>query len=82
MSYKEERDLQKEAVAKNIRLVCEQEISVLEDKLPHTEDLLEKDQFLKEIDALNQIAKEANVRAEQIIKEAEEKLESKDGKIP
>ena len=54
---------------------------MLEDKLPHTEDLLEKDQFLKEIDALNQIAKEANVRAEQIIKEAEEKLESKDGKI-
>ena len=78
MSYKEERDLQKEAVAKNIRLVCEQEISVLEDKLPRTEDLLEKDQFLKEIDALNQIAKEANTRAELIIKEAEEKLESKD----
>tara|TARA_R110002167_G_scaffold129751_1_gene312933 strand:+ start:968 stop:1210 length:243 start_codon:yes stop_codon:yes gene_type:complete len=78
MSHKEERDLQKEAVAKNIRLVCEQEISVLEDKLPRTEDLLEKDQFLKEIDALNQIAKEANARAELIIKEAEEKLESKD----
>jgi len=51
---------------------------VLEDKLPRTEDLLEKDQFLKEIDALNQIAKEANARAELIIKEAEEKLESKD----
>tara|TARA_R110001583_G_scaffold172583_2_gene326328 strand:+ start:1768 stop:2010 length:243 start_codon:yes stop_codon:yes gene_type:complete len=78
MSHKEERDLQKEAVAKNIRLVCEQEISVLEDKLPRTEDLLEKDQFLKEIDALNQIAEEANARAELIIKEAEEKLESKD----
>ena len=81
MSHKEERDLQKEAVAKNIRLVCKQEISVLEDKLPRTKDLLEKDQFLKEIDALNQIAKEANARAELIIKEAEEKLESKDGKI-
>ena len=81
MSHKEERDLQKEAVAKNIRLVCKQEISVLEDKLPRTEDLLEKDQFLKEIDALNQIAKQANARAELIIKKAEEKLESKDGKI-
>ena len=35
-------------------------------------DLLEKDQILKEIDALNQIADDANTRAEGIIKELEE----------
>ena len=40
--------------------------------MPAVTDLLEKDQILKEIDALNQIADDANKRAESIIKDLED----------
>tara|TARA_R100000908_G_scaffold6989_1_gene2590 strand:+ start:297 stop:527 length:231 start_codon:yes stop_codon:yes gene_type:complete len=64
--------LQTKGVVAHIKKVCEDEIATLEDRLPAVTDLLEKDQILKEIDALNQIADEANTRAEGIIKELEE----------
>ena len=64
--------LQTKVVVAHIKKVCEDEIATLEDRLPAVTDLLEKDQILKEIDALNQIADDANTRAECIIKELEE----------
>ena len=64
--------LQTKGVVAHIKKVCEDEIATLEDRLPAVTDLLEKDQILKEIDALNQIADDANTRAEGIIKELEE----------
>jgi len=67
-----EEVLQTKGVVAHIKKVCEDEIATLEDRLPAVTDLLEKDQILKEIDALNQIADDANTRAECIIKELEE----------
>jgi len=72
MSDSEKEVLQTKGVVAHIKKVCEDEIATLEDRLPAVTDLLEKDQILKEIDALNQIADEANTRAEGIIKELEE----------
>ena len=72
MSDSEKEVLVTKGVVAHIKKVCEDEIATLEDRLPAVTDLLEKDQILKEIDALNQIADEANTRAEGIIKELEE----------
>ena len=72
MSNSEKEVLVTKGVVAHIKKVCEDEIATLEDRLPAVTDLLEKDQILKEIDALNQIADEANTRAEGIIKELEE----------
>lgn len=72
MSDSKKEVLQTKGVVAHIKKVCEDEIATLEDRLPAVTDLLEKDQILKEIDALNQIADEANTRAEGIIKELEE----------
>ena len=71
MSNSEKEVLQTKGVVAHIKKVCEDEIATLEDRLPAVTDLLEKDQILKEIDALNQIADDANTRAEGIIKDLE-----------
>ncbi len=71
MSDSEKEVLQTKGVVAHIKKVCEDEIATLEDRLPAVTDLLEKDQILKEIDALNQIADDANTRAEGIIKDLE-----------
>jgi hypothetical protein len=72
MSNSEKEVLQTKGVVAHIKKVCEDEIATLEDRLPAVTDLLEKDQILKEIDALNQIADDANTRAEGIIKDLEQ----------
>jgi len=72
MSDSEKEVLQTKGVVAHIKKVCEDEIATLEDRLPAVTDLLEKDQILKEIDALNQIADDANTRAEGIIKDLEQ----------
>ncbi len=71
MSDSEKEVLVTKGVVAHIKKVCEDEIATLEDRLPAVTDLLEKDQILKEIDALNQIADDANTRAEGIIKDLE-----------
>jgi len=65
----DERLSQKDMVAARLRDLSAKQIEDLEDRLPHITNLLEKDQVLKEIDALEQIADEANKRAEEIISE-------------
>ena len=65
----DERLSQKDMVAARMRDLSAKQIEDLEDRLPHITNLLEKDQVLKEIDALEQIADEANKRAEEIISE-------------
>jgi hypothetical protein len=72
MSDSEKEVLVTKGVVAHIKKVCEDEIATLEDRLPAVTDLLEKDQILKEIDALNQIADDANTRAEGIIKDLEQ----------
>ena len=72
MSDSQKEVLQTKGVVAHIKKVCEDEIAILEDRLPAVTDLLEKDQILKEIDALNQIADDANTRAEGIIKDLEQ----------
>ena len=65
----QEKQKQIEQVAarfKNIKL-CSEEIERIEDRLPKVVDLFEKDKLLKEIDALEQIADEANERAVEMI---------------
>ena len=47
--------------------MCSEEIERIEDRLPKVVDLFEKDKLLKEIDALEQIADEANDRAVEMI---------------
>ena len=65
----DERLSQKDMVAARLRDLSAKQIEDLEDRLPHITNLLERDQVLKEIDALEQIADEANKRAEDIISE-------------
>jgi hypothetical protein len=65
----DERLSQKDMVAARLRDLSAKQIEDLEDRLPHITNLLERDQVLKEIDALEQIADEANKRAEEIISE-------------
>tara|TARA_R100000479_G_scaffold121409_1_gene62457 strand:+ start:132 stop:398 length:267 start_codon:yes stop_codon:yes gene_type:complete len=65
----DERLSQKDMVAARLRDLSAKQIEDLEDRLPHITNLLERDHVLKEIDALEQIADEANKRAEEIISE-------------
>ena len=69
MSKDKERKLEKEQVAQRFRVICSQEIASLEDQLPYVTGLLEKDEILKQIDALNELADQANERAEEIMAE-------------
>ena len=56
----QEKQKQIEQVAARFKNLCSEEIERIEDRLPKVVDLLEKDKLLKEIDALEQIADEAN----------------------
>jgi len=59
----QEKQKQIEQVAARFKNLCSEEIERIEDELPKVVDLFEKDKLLKEIDALEQIADEANARA-------------------
>ena len=55
-------------VARRIRIICDEQIEDLEDRLPTTTHPLEKDSILKEIDALHEFADQANERAVELVK--------------
>ena len=69
MSKEDEKKIQLQEVAKRFRSICNRQIENLEDYLPYITNLLEKDQVLKEIDALNVLVDNANEEAEILIKE-------------
>ena len=56
-------------VAQRFKVICNEQIEEIEDRLPKITNPLEKDKLLKEIDALEQIADEANDRAADLIEE-------------
>tara|TARA_Y100000361_G_C10881888_1_gene199617 strand:- start:179 stop:412 length:234 start_codon:yes stop_codon:yes gene_type:complete len=58
-----------EDIANRFRDLCTRQIEELEDRLPSVTNLLEKDQILKEIDALHELADNSNREAEVLIKE-------------
>ena len=55
-------------VAERFRVICNEQIETLEDKLPAVSHPLEKDEILKEIDALLDLADQANERAVELVK--------------
>ena len=56
-------------VAERFRVICNDQINDLEDKLPSVTHPLEKDQILKEIDALLDLVDQANERAVELVKQ-------------
>jgi len=62
-----EKDTEIKQVAKRFKVICNEQIEEIEDRLPKVVDPLERDNLLKRIDALEQIADEANARAEEMI---------------
>ena len=59
---------EEQRVAKRFRLICNEQIENLEDKLPAVTHPLEKNEILKEIDALLDLADQANERAVELVK--------------
>ena len=59
---------EEQRVAKRFRLICNEQIETLEDKLPAVTHPLEKNEILKEIDALLDLADQANERAFELVK--------------
>ena len=59
---------EEQRVDKRFRLICNEQIENLEDKLPAVTHPLEKDEILKEIDALLDLADQANERAVELVK--------------
>ena len=55
-------------MAKRFRVICNDQINELEDKFPGVTHPLEKDQILKEIDALLDLVHQANERAGELVK--------------
>jgi len=55
-------------VAQRFRVICNEQIEDLEDKLPGITHPLEKDQLLKEIDALLDLVDQANERAVELVR--------------
>ena len=55
-------------VAERFRVICNDQINNLEDKLPGVTHTLEKDQILKEIDALLDLVDQANERAVELVR--------------
>ena len=55
-------------MGKRFRVICNDQINDLEDKLPGVTHPLEKDQILKEIDALLDLVDQANERAVELVK--------------
>ena len=66
----EPKDLTEEEsqVAARFRVICNEQIENLEDRLPGASHSLEKNQILKEIDALLELADQANERAVELVK--------------
>ena len=66
-------------VAERFRVICNDQINDLEDKLPGITHPLEKDEILKEIDALLDLVDQANERAVELVRiyNEEKKRESK-----
>ena len=62
-----EKDTEIKQVAQRFKVICNEQIEEIEDRLPKVVDPLERDNLLKRIDALEQIADEANTRAEEMI---------------
>ena len=62
-----EKDTEIKQVAQRFKVICNEQIEEIEDRLPKVVDPLERDNLLKRIDALEQIADEANARAEEMI---------------
>ena len=56
-------------MAARFRVICHDQINELEDKLPGVTHPLEKDQILKEIDALLDLVDQANERAVELVKQ-------------
>jgi uncharacterized protein YpiB (UPF0302 family) len=56
-------------VAERFRVICNEAIEDLEDKLPSVTHPLEKDEILKEIDALLDLVDQANERAVELVKQ-------------
>ena len=56
-------------MAARFRVICNDQINDLEDKLPGVTHPLEKDQILKEIDALLDLVDQANERAVELVKQ-------------
>ena len=56
-------------MAERFRVICNDQINDLEDKLPSVTHPLEKDQILKEIDALLDLVDQANERAVELVKQ-------------
>ena len=56
-------------MAERFRVICNDQINALEDKLPGVTHPLEKDQILKEIDALLDLVDQANERAVELVKQ-------------
>ena len=63
----DEKNTHIKQVAKRFKVICNEQIEEIEDRLPKVLDPLERDSLLKRIDALEQIADEANARAEEMI---------------
>ena len=59
---------EEQRVAKRFRLICNEQIETLEDKLPAVTHPLEKNEILKEIDALLDLVDQANERAVELVK--------------
>ena len=55
-------------VAQRFRVICNEQIEDLEDKLPGITHPLEKDEILKEIDALLDLVDQANERAVELVR--------------
>ena len=56
-------------MAERFRVICNDQINELEDKLPGVTHPLEKDQILKEIDALLDLVDQANERGVELVKQ-------------
>ena len=56
-------------MAERFRVICNDQINDLEDKLLGVTHPLEKDQILKEIDALLDLVDQANERAVELVKQ-------------
>ena len=59
---------EEQRVASRFRVICNEQIESLEDKLPAVTHPLEKDGILKEIDALLDLVDQANERAVELVR--------------
>ena len=71
MSKKEKVDFEPWEAARAWRLICNDEIEKREDQLPSTNNPIDRNELLKEIDALHELADQANERANELIERLE-----------